>query len=124
MDLMRAEGYEVADVERRLPIPKNLGFKFNRTQDLYGFGDILSFHPAKLVNVIVQVTSKSNLSSHVEKILKEPRSKLWLLIPANRIELHGWVKRMKKAKDGDRFIVRHECIRWDVTLAGIKKREG
>lgn len=92
MELLRSEGFVVADVERRLPIPGMF-----ITQDLFGFGDLLGVREFSQDdgfgwNVIVQVTTAKNMKARENKIKNTPAHRVWLSLPYNRIEVHGWIK--------------------------------
>lgn len=66
---LRDDGYTAEVVEKWNP--------HTRTRhDLYGFGDVLAFRGKEVL--IVQATSRGNMSSRVKKILAEPRAKSWL----------------------------------------------
>ena len=79
--LMRERGYHCEIVEHRL--------HDGTTKDLFGFGDILCVHKEEGDVVIVQTTSRSNISARIKKI-KESE-----LLPVVRnagfyIMVHGW----------------------------------
>jgi len=103
MELMRSEGYMVADVEKRLPIP---GLFI--TRDLFGFGDILASGNGE--NVIVQTTSAANISTRINKIDESEAAQRWLFISNNRIEVHGWAKRKIRGQKK----VYWECVRKNI----------
>jgi hypothetical protein len=97
MKALRDEGYIVAKVEQRLPIPG----KFV-TKDCYGFGDLLAARrddviPFQGVIALVQVTSGSNHNARREKIMAEPLAELWKSA-GGKIFLHSWAKRGPRGK--------------------------
>ena len=111
MELMRSEGYMVADVERRLPIPGMFV-----TQDLFQMGDLLCVIPANRtrlghgLNVLVQVTSRGNMNAREHKIQANPNLAIWLGVEYNQIELHGWAKRKIRGQKR----VYWECARKEI----------
>jgi hypothetical protein len=115
MNLLREQGYLVADVEYRLPFSPGKRL-FGERKDLFGFGDLLGIRPdtrkidryfdkgmIHLVplghlaeNLIVQVCRKQDMKERIRKIRSLDAHKVWLSIPCNRIVVHGW--HQKKAR--------------------------
>ncbi|MGI9335763.1 MAG: hypothetical protein ACR2RL_21665 [Gammaproteobacteria bacterium] len=85
LKLLRAEGFEVGVVEKRVPYR-------NITQDLWGCMDIAAVHPTVGV-LFVQVTSTGNMASRRKKLATNPVVG-WLrdVYGAGVVELHGWGK--------------------------------
>lgn len=82
--LLEAEGWVVDTVERWIP-------GANIRKDLFGFGDLFAIHAGTGDTLIVQTTSKSNISSRINKIIASPF--LPIVRKAGiRIEAHGWGK--------------------------------
>lgn len=84
LDLLRKEGWLCAVVERY-----NMHAKLR--QDLYGFGDVLAIHAGIKQTMIVQTTTRSNLTSRVKKA-KHLRSMLICLRAGVWVQFHGWYK--------------------------------
>lgn len=84
---LRDEGWIAEKVER----PWNPYTK--RTQDLFGFGDILCFKGA--ITMIVQTTSGDggNVSARIQKIESSAIAKKWADSAFRVIMVHGWAKR-------------------------------
>ena len=79
--LMRERGYHCEITEHRL--------HDGTTKDLFGFGDILCVHKTDGDTIIVQTTSRSNVSARIKKITESE------LLPIVRnagfgIVVHGW----------------------------------
>ena len=89
---LRAEGWTAEKVER----PWNPYTK--RTQDLFGFADIIAFNG--LETILVQTTSGDggNLSARVKKILASDIARTWIVSDFRRIVCHGWAKRGARGK--------------------------
>lgn len=81
-NLLREEGYLVEVVEQIKRIPGKTW-----RVDLFGFADLLAIRRDEVL--LVQVTSRSNVSSRIRKIEDAPT-----LAPVReagiRIEVHGW----------------------------------
>lgn len=98
---LRQQGYTVDTVEKWQRFPK--GYPCPRCQqrpvisvrrDLFGYVDILAL--GKGETLLVQVTSGSNHSSRVEKILNDPQvsvTALKCLKAGARIFVHSWAKK-------------------------------
>ena len=77
-------GYSCQIVERRLPIPGR-----HVTQDCFGFGDILAYHPGLQKVVLVQTTSWNNFTTRKAKIEANIHRRDWKRA-GGHIWLHGW----------------------------------
>lgn len=77
-------GYIVASVERWVP------FACVR-QDLFGFADLLAFSPSQPEILLVQTTTKGNMSARKRKIEANEIAPLWLNA-GHKIEIQGWHK--------------------------------
>lgn len=88
---LKDNGYIVAKVEQRLPIPG----KFI-TRDAFNFGDLLCAGCGNKemfgAIALVQVTSTGNMSAREKKILAIPEAALWVNA-GGEIWLHGWSKK-------------------------------
>ncbi|HPU35142.1 MAG TPA: hypothetical protein PK184_20815, partial [Phycisphaerae bacterium] len=82
--MLRRQGFDVADVERRIP-------RSFVTVDLFNFADLVAIRADVPGVLAIQSTSTSNQAARVKKILDEPRALTWLRA-GNRIEVHGWLK--------------------------------
>ena len=80
---LRADGYEVGVVERRLPIP---GLWV--TQDLFGIIDLVAMKPGEPL-LAVQVTSRSNINARITKALAGGKAKTWVST-GNKFEIVGF----------------------------------
>jgi hypothetical protein len=65
-------------------------------QDAFGFGDILCFRGHE--TILVQTTSRANVSARIKKILDIPEAHAWASGAARRIIVHGWGKKGGKDK--------------------------
>ena len=89
LKFLRDSGWTVAIVEKW-----NQWAKIR--QDLFGFADLVSIKAGEGI-VAVQVTTKSNMSARVKKILSEPRALVWVQA-GGKIEVHGWAKQGERGK--------------------------
>jgi hypothetical protein len=79
---LRENGYKCEVVER---------FAFGKRHDLFGFGDIFAIREAEVL--IVQTTSRGNVSARVKKITVECEENLGHVRKAGiRVVVHGWGK--------------------------------
>lgn len=85
MKHLRDEGWIVAKVEQRLPIPG----KFV-TRDCFNLGDLLCADVTMGI-ALIQVTTNSNLAAHLTKAMAIKELRTWLLA-GGRFILHGWAK--------------------------------
>lgn len=85
MTALRAAGYTCAVVEKW-----NMHAKIR--QDLFGFIDIVAMR-SDIIGV--QATTMAHNADHLDKIIAEPRARLWLLA-GGRIQLWSWRKLVKK----------------------------
>lgn len=85
---LRDDGWTADVVEKWIPQQRV-------RKDLYGFGDVLAFRGKE--TLIVQATSRNNMSSRVRKILAEPRARAWLTDAGGLrfISVVGWDKDKK-----------------------------
>lgn len=101
---LRKEGWTVAIVEKFNPYIKI-------RQDLWGFGDLLCFHPLRGIDMIVQTTTSANLAGRVQKVRENATAVLWLLSAHHRIEVHGWAKRFERGKKRPKYELRKVELR-------------
>jgi hypothetical protein len=85
LQLLRREGYVCTVVESWVP-----GACVRR--DALGFGDVLAAHPAAHVVLLVQATTRDNISHRLIKTRTRPELAAWLAA-GGRFEIHGWAKR-------------------------------
>lgn len=93
MDLLRAQGYQVAVVEKWVPAGPN-GYKGNIiTRDVWNFGDILACRPPDTGSILVQTTGGTggNFTARLHKIQAIDEARKWLQC-GNEIQIHGWRK--------------------------------
>jgi len=79
---LRRMGYECAVTEHWNPFAKV-------RQDLFGFSDILAFGHDEFL--LVQTTTRSNLSTRVKKIKGSAIADFWVR-NGGKIEVHSWKK--------------------------------
>lgn len=101
LELLRREGWRCAVVEKWNEYVK-------RSQDLFGFADILAVREGE--TLAVQATTMSNQSARVKK-LAEVEAVQDCLDAGWRVEVWGW-HRYKRAVEGDRRVWRETrtCI--------------
>jgi hypothetical protein len=102
--LLRREGFQAAVVERWLP-------HANVRQDLFGFADVLAFHPRDRRFLLVQATTADHAGHRLNKARAQPELALWLRA-GGAFEVHGWTRRE------DRWHVRRVAVRPE-DLAGV-----
>jgi len=95
LQALRDRGMTATPVERFVK-SKRGGFR----QDLLGIADILAFPTPNPLGdspredgftLLVQTCPSKNLAAHLTKLLREPRTVLWLAsCDRHRLELHGW----------------------------------
>lgn len=85
LSLLRADGFAVAIVERRIP-------HCNITVDAFGMFDVLAIREDVPGALGVQTTSGSNHSARVKKLLANPILKTWTAA-GNVAEVWSWAKR-------------------------------
>ena len=90
LEKLRKEGYTCA-------ITETWNAFAHKRQDLFGFIDILAIKPGEILGV--QTTSKTNISAHIDKIIKH---KNFIAVKESGIKiiLHGW----HKGKNGKRIV--------------------
>lgn len=101
---LRARGFVAAVVERWN------SFAHIR-QDLWGWMDIIAYHPEKKITVGVQTTTRAHLVARRLKVLENRHAATWLAA-GNKIEVHGWAK--KKPRGRARWI--YELQREEVAI--------
>lgn len=90
---LKGAGYTVGIVE-----------KFNHfvkiRQDLYGFIDLIAFHPEKNEVLAIQACSNSggDVSAHVNKLVVMDVVQKWVRQPMRRLEIWGWAKQGERGK--------------------------
>lgn len=62
-----------------------------KRQDLFGFADLIAFGTDRVA--LIQVTSYSNMSARVKKILASDIARSWLAGRCRTIIVHGWKKK-------------------------------
>jgi hypothetical protein len=87
---LRALGFDVAVTERWNPYAKI-------RQDLFGWMDLLAYHPGDKTTRGIQVTSASNMAARVTKLRASKYATRWHQA-GNVVVVHGWAKRARKGK--------------------------
>ncbi len=85
LNLLRAAGYTACVVERWVP-------HVNIRKDCFGWADLLAAHPIRHEVVLLQVTTRSNLSSRIKKAKALPALGPWLQA-GGLAWFHGWFLR-------------------------------
>jgi hypothetical protein len=67
-------------------------------QDLFGFADIIAFHPKTADVLLVQTTTSDHVSKRVAKITENHAAKEWLRWDMRRVVVHGWAKTGERGK--------------------------
>lgn len=94
-------GWEPGTVERRMAAFKGkkdgeaIMSPFGRTVDLWGWCDLIAFHPDSLRLAYVQVCSASGISLHKKKIEGWANMRRFLEHPQALVHLHVWRKPKK-----------------------------
>lgn len=83
LDFLNKCGYACAIVEKW-----NAHAKIR--QDLFGFADIIAYHPLHGI-VLVQTTTAHNMKAREKKILASPHFEGWKRA-GGKVVLHGWGK--------------------------------
>lgn len=116
-ELLRRRGYVVEKCEQWIPSPQGRAQKaiyaggFRR--DLFGFADLIAFHPEIPVVLFVQTTSKQQVTKHLRQYRKDAKVResilAWLNQPGRELVIHGW--HAVKTKAG----WQRRCVEWYVT---------
>lgn len=104
---LRALGYTVYIVEHF-----NMYAKVRR--DLFGFIDIVAIHPLEKGVLGVQTTTGSNLAARIKKAAALPEYALWLNC-GNRVEFHGWAKKLKNGRGTKARVWCNNILRVDLS---------
>lgn len=108
-------GYICGYVEKWNPHVGEHGIR----QDLFGFADLLVFHPDRPGCILVQSTSGSNHASRVHKILANEKAKAWVQTPVRQIAVVSDSKVVKRNKDGSKA----KRKAWKVRVQFISERD-
>lgn len=101
---LRERGFEAKVVEKWNPFA---GIR----QDLWGWMDIIAYHPGERVTLGVQTTSRPHLAERKNKIAGNPYAATWLAA-GNKIEVHAWA--CKRPRGGKRVF--YELMREEIVL--------
>lgn len=101
LNYLRRDGYQVAVVEKWVP-------RAEVRSDLWRFADVLAVHPVRREFLLVQVTTRGNMSSRLSKSRVQPELAVWLET-GGRFEVHGWAM-----VDGRWSVKRIEVLSGDV----------
>ena len=117
LELLRASGY-VADVcERWLP-------RVNRRRDLFHAADVIAVRPAAREILLVQCTSRANLSARVRKVRARFEVAAWLKA-GGAFECWGWFESSTGRWDVSRIALRPDDVQVDLTpRRGRRARKG
>jgi hypothetical protein len=118
LNKLRKDGYTVSLVEKWVP-QTPAGFKGAIIRkDVWGFGDILAVKISESSVVLVQTTSKANISSRLNKIKQIPEAGIWLA-SGNRILVHGWAQK----KGSNRWLCKEIEVSFEVIEAKIPEQQ-
>lgn len=103
LKLLRERGWEPGTVERRMAAfrpskvegEKGTMTPFGRTVDLWGWVDLIAFHPETLLLAYVQACSANNITEHKHTLLSWPQMPRFLEMPRVQVQLHVWRKPKK-----------------------------
>lgn len=101
---LRQRGFVAAVVERWNSFA-------NVRQDLFGWMDIIAYHPERKITLGVQTTTRQNLVARKRKVLENNNAAAWLAA-GNKIEVHGWAKRKGRSPAGFAY----ELVREEVAI--------
>lgn len=114
LNKLRKDGYTVSLVEKWVP-QTAAGFKGPiLRKDVWGFGDILAVKIHESAVILLQTTSRSNISSRLAKIKEIPEAGIWLA-SGNRIVIHGWSQK----KGHRRWICKEVEVSFEVIKAQV-----
>ncbi len=82
LNLLRKESWLVAVVEKWIP-------GANIRRDLFGFADLLAFHPTQKRFLLVQTTTAAHLANRLNKVKSRAEAGQWSAA-GGLIEVHGW----------------------------------
>ena len=97
-ELLRRRGYVVEKCEQWIPRPQGRaqaakyagGFR----RDLFGFADLIAFHPEIPVVLFVQTTSKKQMGAHMRHYRTDAKVcqniLAWISQPGRELVIHGW----------------------------------
>jgi hypothetical protein len=118
LNKLRKAGYTVSIVEKWVP-QTAAGFKGAIIRkDVWGFGDILAVKIGEASVILVQTTSRANISSRLNKIKEIPESGIWLAA-GNRIVIHGWSQK----KGSTRWICKEVEVAFEEIEAKIPDQQ-
>ena len=113
--MLRRQGFDTADVERRIP-------RSFVTVDLFNFADLVAIRADVPGVLAIQSTSTSNQAARVKKIIAEPRALTWLRA-GNRIEVHGWLK-SKRTRRWECTVTEIKASDFDEDVLQLNRNEG
>jgi len=99
---LRKLGYTCAVVEHWNPFARV-------RQDLFGFVDILAFHPQRQEHLFIQTTTRDNLVARRNKIMAS--TLLPDILACYRVVIHAWATRRTKGASKVRVELVEEEIR-------------
>jgi hypothetical protein len=112
---LRQRGYVAAVVERWLP-------RVQRRQDLFGFADVLGFHPRDRLFLLVQVTTADHLAHWLAKAQGRPELAAWLRAGGGFV-VHSWSRRKNGNWEVKQVELRGEDL-VDVGVSAPRPRRG
>jgi len=103
------------DCEAEIPQWRNAGIR----QDIYGFADLIAFHPDKPGVILVQSTSGGNHANRRKKILASELAKEFIQEPIRMILVASDSKVAAYKKDG----TRSKIDKWKVRMDFLSETE-
>lgn len=120
---LRADGYEAEVAEKYIARFEGKGenqrggFRGGYRRDLFGFVDILAYHPCRPDVLAVQTTSQAQVRPHLRHYREDPelaeRIIAWLRQPGRRLVIHGWYPTRERTAKGA------EVLRWRVDVREV-----
>lgn len=118
LNKLRKDGYTVAIVEKWVPqTPAGFKGKIIR-KDVWGFGDLIAVKISESAVILLQTTSRENISHRLEKIKQIPEAGIWLA-SGNRIVIHGWSQK----KGSTRWICKEVEVSFEVIEAKMPEQQ-
>ena len=123
---LRKHGYHAEVCEKYITRPQGKGqaakFAGGYRKDLFGFLDVISFHPSLAGVLGVQVTSRQQVSAHLKNYRRDPNIagliQDWIR-SGNRFHIHGWRKLQVPCKGNPE----KTKVRWELTDNAVSIEE-
>jgi len=110
--LFESQGYIVALAEK-------WSEKMKRRFDLFGFADLIAFHPDKPEVILLQSTSGDHHAERKAKIVGIPAAREWIQFTCRAIAVVSFRKKVWRKKDGKKAKEK----RWEPRIEFITKQD-